>query len=68
VVVDEIYQKLNQLRRDTGLSMIVVEQGSGRATAFCNRIYVVRLGEVVARADASAPLTEQALRAAYFGA
>lgn len=67
IVVDEIYQKLNELRRDTGLSMILVEQSSGRASAFCDRIYVVRLGEVVAHTDDSAPLTEQALRAAYFG-
>ena len=68
IVVDEIYERLDLLRRETGLAMVLVEQSSGRATAFCDRVYVVRLGEVVAHSEsASAPLSEEALRTAYFG-
>ncbi|GAB3081991.1 ABC transporter ATP-binding protein [Nocardioides zeae] len=68
IVVEEIYERLDRLRREKGLAMVLVEQSSGRATDFCDRVYVVRLGEVVAEsAAAGAPLSEESLKAAYFG-
>jgi branched-chain amino acid transport system ATP-binding protein len=68
IVVDEIYDRLDLLRRDAGLAMVVVEQSSTRVADFCDRLHVMRLGEVVASSGAgSAPLSEEDLRVAYFG-
>lgn len=67
VVVDQIYERLALLRRETQLSMVIVEQNSDRAMEFCDASSVLRLGEVVAR-SAAERLTETELRAAYFGA
>ena len=68
IVVDEIYDRLDLLRKEAGLAMVVVEQSSTRVADFCDRIHVMRLGEIVANSEAgSAPLSEDALRVAYFG-
>jgi branched-chain amino acid transport system ATP-binding protein len=67
VVVEQIYERLLLLRRETGLSMIIVEQNSDRALSFCDRTHVMRLGELVAEAGPEEGLTEQQLRMAYFG-
>ena len=68
IVVDEIYDRLDLLRREAGLAMVVVEQSSARVADFCDRIHVMRLGEFVASSEAgSALLSEDDLRVAYFG-
>lgn len=65
VVVAQIYERLAELRTED-LSMIIVEQNSDRAMAFCDRTYVLRLGEMVLESDRH-ELAEHELRAAYFG-
>jgi branched-chain amino acid transport system ATP-binding protein len=67
VVVEQIYERLDLLRREGDLAMLVVEQSSERAQGFCDRTHVMRLGEIVAVAGPEG-LGEDALRAAYFGA
>lgn len=67
VVVEQIYERLALLRRETQLSMVIVEQNSDRALDFCDTTSVLRLGEFVAR-SAAERLTEDELKAAYFGA
>ena len=66
VVVEQIYRQLALLRSEAGLSMIIVEQNSGRVAEVCDRTYVMRLGAIVAEARPS-ELSEVDLRAAYFG-
>jgi branched-chain amino acid transport system ATP-binding protein len=66
VVVAQIYERLAELK-DNHLSMVIVEQNSDRAMAFCDRTYVVRLGEVVLE-SAERELSAVALKTAYFGA
>lgn len=65
VVVDQIYDRLGELRT-ADLSMIIVEQNSDRAMAFCDRTFVLRLGELV-RESAERQFSADELRAAYFG-
>lgn len=65
IVVEMIYERLDELRA-TDLSILLVEQNSDRAHAFCDRTYVLRLGEVVAH-GARGEIDEAQMRAAYFG-
>jgi branched-chain amino acid transport system ATP-binding protein len=65
VVVDQIYDRLGELRT-AELSIVLVEQNSDRAAAFCDRTYVLRLGEIAA-VGGPGTLSEQDLRQAYFG-
>jgi branched-chain amino acid transport system ATP-binding protein len=67
IVVDQIYAQMTVLKRELNLSMILVEQNSDRALAFCDRTYVLRLGEIVAEAGPSG-FSQEDRRAAYLGA
>lgn len=67
VVIDQIYERLELLRRDTGLAMVIVEQNSNRALSFCDSTSVMRLGEIVTTTGRDG-LSEAELRTAYFGA
>jgi branched-chain amino acid transport system ATP-binding protein len=66
VVVDQIYERLDLLRRTSEVGMLIVEQNSDRATGFCDRINVMRLGEFVAQSGAEG-LSDEQMRSAYFG-
>jgi branched-chain amino acid transport system ATP-binding protein len=65
VVIERIYQSLETLRQ-TGLSLLVVEQNHTRLDALCDHVHVLRLGEVT-NSFASGDVTDEALRDAYFG-
>jgi branched-chain amino acid transport system ATP-binding protein len=65
VVMAQIYERLADLR-SADLSMLIIEQNSERAMAFCDRTYVMRLGEIVLSTDRH-DLTQDELREAYFG-
>ncbi|QTI69953.1 ATP-binding cassette domain-containing protein [Gordonia polyisoprenivorans] len=54
VVVEQIYERLALLRRETQLSMVIVEQNSDLALEFCDTTSVMRLGEFVARSAGGA--------------
>lgn len=65
IVVEMIYERLTELR-SSDLSILLVEQNSDRAHSFCDRTYVLRLGEVVA-SGARGEIDGRQMRAAYFG-
>ncbi len=54
VIVDEIYGYLRSLR-DTGLTMLLVEQSIPRASAFAARLCLVRSGRTVMTAEGGDP-------------
>ena len=65
VVVERIYETLSTLR-STDLSILLVEQNADTAARFCDRVHVMRLGELVM--EATGPeIDHHALREAYFG-
>lgn len=65
VVIDRIYEALGQLR-ETGLSLLVVEQSYERLSTLCDQLHILRLGEVTL-STGSAGMNEDAVREAYFG-
>jgi branched-chain amino acid transport system ATP-binding protein len=65
VVIDRIYESLGQLKQ-TGLSMLLVEQDYARLNRLCDQMHVLRLGTVTLSAP-GALTDEGAVRAAYFG-
>ena len=65
VVIDRIYEALGQLR-ETGLSLLVVEQNYERLSTLCDHLHILRLGEVTL-STGSAGMNEDAIRDAYFG-
>lgn len=65
IVIDRIYEGLGQLR-ETGLSMLIVEQDYTRLNLLCDQMHVLRLGEVKL-SEPGALHDEAAVQAAYFG-
>jgi branched-chain amino acid transport system ATP-binding protein len=65
VVIDRIYESLGLLRQ-TGLSLLVVEQNYTRLNVLCDRLHVLRLGKVTLSTDGGID-SDEAIRSAYFG-
>ncbi|TKT69514.1 ABC transporter ATP-binding protein [Aquamicrobium sp. LC103] len=66
LMIDQVYSSLRQLNQ-TGLTLLIVEQSTGRIMDLASRIYVLRNGNVVLE-DAPGNLANgNALDAAYFG-
>lgn len=64
-VVDEIYSYLRTLR-ETGVTMLLVEQSVPRATAIADRLCLLRTGRSVMEVDARDPAAVEQLMAAAF--
>lgn len=64
--VDDVYRHLEELRREAGTTLLLVEQDLGRAMAFADRVLCLREGRIVLSALA-AGLDRQTVTDAYFG-
>ena len=66
-IVDQVYETLAVLREKEGLSLLIVEQSTVRASMMSGRLVLLRNGEVALSGDAVALSQGTALRDAYFG-
>ncbi len=66
-VIDDVYAVLLKLRDTRGLTLLIVEQSSARATMTGGRMILLRGGEIVLEGDARELTKSDALKAAYFG-
>ena len=66
-IVDTIFEMILQLR-ETGLTILLVEQNAGKALEVADRAYVMRLGRVAASGSASEIAGAYDLKALYLGA
>ena len=67
LVIEEIFQTLNTLRKKTGLTVVLVEQNAMSALKIADRGVVINLGELVAVGKSQDLINDPALRAAYLG-
>lgn len=65
LVIDQVYQSLRKLN-DGGLTLLIVEQSTGRIMDLASRIYVIRNGKVVLEGTPD-KLADGAVNEAYFG-
>ena len=66
-IVDRIFDLIVQLR-ETGLTILLVEQNAGKALEVADRAYVMRLGRIAASGAASEIADSYDLKALYLGA
>ncbi|MDJ0388715.1 ABC transporter ATP-binding protein [Roseomonas sp. E05] len=67
-IVDTIFESVQRLNRDEGLTVLIVEQRAIEAIEICDRGYVLSTGEVVMRGTRAELLADKNLREAYLGA
>jgi branched-chain amino acid transport system ATP-binding protein len=66
-LVDRVYETLIDLRRDRGLTLLIVEQSSERALKAADRLYVLRSGQMQLEGKAADLQDGEKVRQAYFG-
>lgn len=66
MIVESIFATLGEMVRASGISVLMVEQNVRAALGFATRGYLIDSGEIVA-AGSSDDLSDEAIRAAYFG-
>jgi branched-chain amino acid transport system ATP-binding protein len=67
MVVAQVMDLVRQLRDDSGLTVLLVEQNARSALRIADRGVVLNLGKVVADADAAELLADVGLRRHYLG-
>jgi branched-chain amino acid transport system ATP-binding protein len=64
--VDVVFSTFDTLRRE-GVTLLLIEQGSRRALAIADRIYLIRSGRAVMEGTPAELTNNHAFEAAYFG-
>ena len=66
-VVDMIFERISQVHRESGLSILLVEQRAGEALELCNHGYVLETGRVVMDGSYATLTADDRIRKAYLG-
>lgn len=66
MIVDRVYDLLSEMRQ-TGLTILVIEQNSGRALGFADRTYVINGGQIRMQGASADLAAHPDFEAAYFG-
>ena len=67
IVVDLIFERIEDLHRDSGLTIVLVEQRVVEALEPCNWAYVLDVGRCVASGPPAQIMTDSRIRQAYLG-
>ena len=67
LVIEQIFQTIDQLRHKLGLTVVLVEQNAMSALEIADIGVIINLGQVVATGEAKSLINDPALRAAYLG-
>src|SRR4029453_10945788 len=66
-IVDTIFERIIEIRRDKKLTVLLVEQRAVEALQSCDRGYVLETGRVVLEGTHDALLSNDRIRKAYLG-
>ena len=66
-IVEKIYEHIEQLKKDTNLTILLVEQHAMKALSIADRVYFLRLGEIVSSGKAEDLKEKTDFKKIYFG-
>ncbi|MEN9528200.1 MAG: hypothetical protein RI932_73 [Pseudomonadota bacterium] len=67
LLVQQIFQKILELNKNEGMTILLAEQNARMALKIAHRAYVLEVGEIVQQGQASELLKDEALQKAYLG-
>ncbi len=67
LITKELFERLGEINRSEGLTMLIVEQNATLALAIASRGYVLETGSIVASGDAATLSADEGVRKAYLG-
>ena len=66
-IVEKIYEHIAQLKKESNLTILLVEQHAMKALSIADRVYFLRLGEIVSSGNASELKDTTDFKKIYFG-
>jgi branched-chain amino acid transport system ATP-binding protein len=66
-IADFIFDRLLDIRKEAGLTILLVEQRVAEALQFASRAYVLETGKVVLEGDQHTLMADDRVRQAYLG-
>lgn len=67
LLVETIFERISQIHRETGLSVLLVEQRAVEALELCDYGYVIESGRLVLEGDRQQLLNDRRVKSAYLG-
>jgi branched-chain amino acid transport system ATP-binding protein len=67
LITQELFRRLGEINKETGLTLLVVEQNANLALDIGNRGYVLESGRIATSGSAEDLKTDDAVRKAYLG-
>lgn len=67
LIIREIFRVISELKNETGLTVLLVEQNANAALQVADRGYVMETGKIILEQDASLLLKNQEVKRAYLG-
>jgi len=67
LIIEQIFTVVQRLRKDMGMTVVLVEQNAVSALAVADTGVILNLGELIAAGDARYILADPALKSAYLG-
>jgi branched-chain amino acid transport system ATP-binding protein len=67
LITQELFNVIGQLNRETGLSVLVVEQNANLALKVAQRVYLLETGRIVQTGTAAEISGDESIRRAYLG-
>ena len=67
IVIEQVFDKIQELNRRTGLSVLLVEQNSAMALDISSRAFVLELGEITLSGPSRELADDPRIREAYLG-
>jgi branched-chain amino acid transport system ATP-binding protein len=67
LIVEELFQILHQINRDTGVTMLIVEQNAALALSLAEHAYILETGRIVMDGPAAEIGADEGVRRAYLG-
>jgi branched-chain amino acid transport system ATP-binding protein len=68
LIIEDLFRRFGEINRDTGTTMLVVEQNANLALELASRGYVLEAGAIVISGSSNDLRTNEAVREAYLGA
>lgn len=67
IVIDELFEKIQQLNRERGQTILIVEQNAFLALEVSTRAYVLKTGQIVKEGAANQLLNDPSIQQEYLG-
>ena len=68
LIIEDLFRRFGAINKETGTTMLIVEQNANLALEIADRGYVLEAGQMVVAGTASELRSNDAVREAYLGA